>query len=226
MLSTAVASLVCISSAKAELFTGLGAGYAHMEGKEKVTMGGLTSPNQLGFNRTQKSHLNSNGAQYFALIGYDHFITDKIFIGIEASVGIVDTKAKKTDLIVFGRGKRTLKSSDFFTVTERFGIKIAEKTKLYAKVGLSNTHFKFKVTDDYDENDIISKKSNKRLNGVTFGGGVEQGINDRFAVRVEVMHVNFDSIKAKTALPDSAVTTAHKVKPQSTIASAALIIKI
>lgn len=170
----------------AQFYGGLDIGWTASEARVKSS-----------FNATPLSSvdLGKSGALLGGHLGYNHHLTDLVFLGLELNGGVPKAKPVHKNLeartgdspIVRFKGK------GYGSLSTRFGVKL-NNTRLYARVGYVRSKYTF--TETVDSPLLIAPKiTNKNFtkSGVSVGVGVTTELTKNFSIGLIFSHTFYGS---------------------------------
>lgn len=108
----------------------------------------------------------------------------------------------------------------------RFGVKVAEATQVYFRLGVQNTEFKHKVPVN-EQATGIKTKHKKRMTGLLLGVGIEGKITDSFMLGLEFRHTLYKEEKLNLKGDIAPIISAtDRFKPSVSAVMVRLIYKI
>jgi outer membrane immunogenic protein len=141
-----------------------------------------------GADRIQGGGDHDDGIAYGFGIGYDHQVSNKLLLGLEAN--FEDSTVK--ECATTGTGSTAVKTCGSLgrdlNVNARLGYKISDRGTLYALAGYTNLRTKASVTTGIGD----PVKSAVNLDGFRVGAGYEHGISDRIFLKGEYRYSNYE----------------------------------
>lgn len=177
-LLIATAALGFATSAHAADFTG-----PRVElrtGWDRVSIDGLRSANPA----TANVDTHEDGIAYGLALGYDHALSDRVIVGVEAGVDLSDNEFSGTA----GTVRYDVDAKRDIELAARLGTKLTDSILLYGKVGYSNARVKTRLTNGAT---TIADSSNG--DGVRVGGGLEVALTDRVYAKAEYRYTDYEA---------------------------------
>jgi outer membrane immunogenic protein len=174
----AAAALGLASTAQAAEFTG-----PRVElrtGWDRISVDGLRSTNPAAAN----VDANEDGIAYGLALGYDHALSDRVIVGVEAGVDLFDNEFSGT----VGTVSYDVEAKRDIEVAARLGTKVSDNVLLYGKVGYSNARVKSRLTSGTTT--IVDSENG---DGVRLGGGLEVALNDRVYAKAEYRYTDYEA---------------------------------
>lgn len=189
--TTGVAHANEFSGPRAEVHTGFSALQASGKATLTSTYDGETEI------ETQKARATHTSAVIGAGVGYDHAVSDKVIVGVEANFNF------SNDTFPYGFGSESddievekIKAKHEFDVMARVGYTVSPSTLLYVKAGYANLRLKTVGLDysDIDDDPVRYSKSNSR-GGWRVGAGIETLLGQNIYAKLEYNYTDFKDIK-------------------------------
>jgi outer membrane immunogenic protein len=177
-LLIATAALGFATSAHAADFTG-----PRVEvrtGWDRVSIDGLRSANPA----TANVDTHEDGIAYGLALGYDHALSDRAIVGVEAGIDLSDNEFSGTA----GSVRYDVDAKRDIELAARLGTKLTDSILLYGKVGYSNARVKTRLTSG-----ATTITDNSNADGVRVGGGVEVALNDRIYAKAEYRYTDYEA---------------------------------
>lgn len=131
-----------------------------------------------------KGEADKAGVDFGGLAGYGAVVGDSVYLAIEGGLGGGGGKSSNT----FGATKVTLEPKLRYSVAGRAGLLIGEAGLLYGKAGIERR--KVEVS-------TATSKEDLDLQGVLYGVGYQQMLGEGFALRAEVVRVDYGDKTAR-----------------------------
>jgi len=195
-----------------ECYVGLGVGPETANFKQKAVVIGRNPSN---FTAIDKNQFAAKGAfaSLFGGVGFQFPMCDshcdRIYLGIEGNANIRSLmhKATNRELINSNYNHTYYKMHYDFGVSLLPGILISDCNLFYGRLGYANGKFKVNTTDTSLQN--ISRT----LNGLRYGLGFRQRLNECLSFRLEYGQVNYKKIKMFTYDPVGNVAKTTHITP-------------
>lgn len=196
--TTGVAHANEFAGPRAEVHTGFSALQASGKATYSQTIEGHTETESESGRDTRTSAVIGAG------VGYDHAVSDKVIVGVEANFNF----SNETFLEGFGIEDDYLeldhiKAKHEFDIMARVGYTVNPSTLLYVKAGYANTRFKAKGLDysdiDYDADpvaDPVRFSESDSRGGWRVGAGIETLLGNNVYAKLEYSYTDFKDIKA------------------------------
>ncbi len=142
---------------------------------------------QGGYDKVSVAGSSDDGVAYGIAAGYDFALSDKAFIGVEASLDDSSTKECESDVLAVGDRLCALAGRDIAAVA-RLGYNLSEASQLYVLAGYTNA--RLKVTYD----DGISKVSAAdNGDGFRLGAGYKHNFGGNLFGKLEYRYSNYEA---------------------------------
>lgn len=142
---------------------------------------------QGGYDKISVAGSSADGIAYGVAAGYDFALSDKAFIGVEASLDDSSTKECESDILALGDRLCALAGRDIAAVA-RLGYNLSEASQLYVLAGYTNA--RLKVTYD----DGISKASvADNGDGFRVGAGYKHNFGEKLFGKLEYRYSNYEA---------------------------------
>jgi outer membrane immunogenic protein len=149
-------------------------------GWDRVSIDGLRSANPA----TANVDAREDGITYGLALGYDHALSDRVIVGVEAAVDLSDNEFSGT----VGTLSYDVDAKRDIELAARIGTKLTDSILLYGKVGYSNARVQTRLTSGAT---TLSESSNG--DGVRVGGGLEVALTDQVYAKAEYRYTNYEA---------------------------------
>lgn len=140
-----------------------------------------------GWDNVSVAGESDDGIAYGAAIGYELPVSDKAFVGLEASADDSSTKECMNDVLALGDRACVIAGRDL-SVVARAGFEVAAGSQLYALAGYTNARIKLTYTDGVNTGSIADNGD-----GFRFGAGYKRVLGGSTYAKAEYRYSNYES---------------------------------
>ncbi len=167
-------------------------------------------PNQpMEFDVINKAHLSATGVFGTLFAGYGGIFRNQFYMAGEINGNLSSTESKgfNHEYVHLSFSDTSLKIKNSIGISVLPGYQFAPATLFYGRLGLTNS------TISQQTSDISLANFSKRTNGFRYGLGIQQGVTDRLAVRMDYSRVDYKKVDTGTFDPVGNVTKTTRLTP-------------
>lgn len=179
-------------------------------------------PNQpMEFDVINKAHLSATGVFGTLFAGYGGLVKNQFYMAAELNGNLSSTESKgfNHEFVHLSFSDTSLRIKNSIGISVLPGYQFTPATLFYGRLGITNSSISQKTSD------ISLANFSKKTNGFRYGLGIQQGITERCALRMDYSRIDYKKINTGTFDPVGNVTKTTQLLPEQQLIEFGLILK-